>query len=120
MRVNGDPAGTPDKLKNENAERQALVLMANLIYAGDSLLVASRKAAQWRHDTFPELKRKKASTLEAYYAEKMRRAGVEHELFSNWRKNQDHRDEEQLDEQWQTIRELLQPADDDLTGVRRR
>lgn len=120
MRLNGEPAGTPDKLKNESAQQQALTLMANLIFAGDSLREASRKAARWHRNNFSKLKRQKASTLETYYTEKMRSPGIEDDLFDNWRRNLDLRDEQRLNKLWQEIRQHLQPADDDLTGVRRR
>lgn len=114
LRIDGYPSGTANKLLNENAKHQALRLMANLIYSGATLKTAASKAAQWHHDTFPDLKQQKASSLEVYYVKEYRKLGIEKWLFEA----RDARPE--INDQWSSILNQLPLAKYELEGVRRR
>lgn len=118
-RVDGDPSGTAAKILNDNFRGQALTLMLNLIYAGDSLSYSASKAAQWHKTTFSDAKQLKASSLERYYSDHLRKTGGEREYFSEWDMQSERRKSEGLPEYWQKVREVLPLADDELTGNRR-
>jgi hypothetical protein len=111
-RVEGFPAGTAKRLRIENAKHQALRLMANLIYSGDTQEAAGSKAAQWHHDNFPDLKLK-AGTLDQYYRKEYRETGVEGWLFELWNRCPE------IKEQWKAIKDELPFADITLIGSRR-
>lgn len=86
LRMTGGAAGTPDKIAKETALGNALMLMANLIYEGLTVPQAASKAAAI-HTTH------KASSLERYYSERVRKVGLEAELFTNWERTvPDHRE----------------------------
>ncbi|MER1948749.1 hypothetical protein [Stutzerimonas stutzeri] len=111
-RFNGSPAGTPDSIKNDNAEWSALMLMSNLVFNGVSLRESALKAASYYSIKYPGLKRKKASTLERFYSQKIRKRGVEDDLFRNWRK---HSTPEQ-GAQWREISKAIPECPVDLIG----
>lgn len=120
-RFHNSPSGTPDSLLKEHAKRQAFTLMMNLIYNGASLKEAARKAAQWRRDTYPDLKSGKASSLDKEYSALFRQRGyegltTEQRHFQLWDEHLPH----DWREYWKRVRTLLPLADDDLTGVRHR
>lgn len=120
LRLTGAAAGTADKLQNDAARGQAMILMANLIYNGDSLKDAASKAARWHRDNFPELKRLKASTLETYYVREFRRSGTEADLFKGWDRMKPMREFEGQPGAWRALSDSLPLADSELTGTRRR
>lgn len=112
-RYNGSLSGTADSIENDDAEWAALVFMANLIFRGMAMKQASWKAAHYYSFRFPELKRKKASTLERYYAQKIRAAGFEEDFFRAW-----HRihSEPEWERQWEKIARGFTDCPDDLIG----
>ena len=119
-RINGSPSGTAENLLKEHAKRQAFTLMMNLIFNGALLTEAADKAAQWLRDTYPDIKPRKASTLNKEYTELFRQPDyegltTEARHFRIWEAHlpADAR------EYWQKIRTLLPLADDDLIGSRR-
>ncbi|WP_404375981.1 hypothetical protein [Vreelandella aquamarina] len=142
-RFNGEaPAGTPAKITKEQTKTNAMILMANLIFYGDTIEAAASKAAAYyvRH---------KASTLQKEYVKRWRKpykrsslhpdelkkaaatlgmevdlrdvpippANLEEEHFQRWREQGFIPDEWR--EQWCQLREQLPEADPDLKGERR-
>ena len=116
-RINGDSlSGTPGKIVKEQAARAVLILMANLIYQGDTLESAASKAAAEYKRRYPQLKPYKASSLERKYTDEWRRPGFERDQFATW-------DKRGLPDQWQDawrqIRDALPEADPEMKGDRR-
>lgn len=111
-RFNGSPSGTADSIKSQNAEWRALTLMANLIFNGLTLRDASRKAASYYAINYPDLKQKKASTLERFYSQKIRKLGVEEDFFRNWKKNA----EPEWLAQWAAIAKAIPECPAELIG----
>src|SRR5690554_2809119 len=74
MRMNGDePPGEAKPILERQAKASTLMLMANLIYHGDTLEAAASKAASQHAKRHPGLKAYKASTLEKYYVDEWRK-----------------------------------------------
>lgn len=111
-RFYGAPIGTPDSIQNECAERATLMLMANLVIRGAKMGEAAKKAASYYHQRYPRLKRKKASTLEVYYSDRIRKSGIERHLqevnkrspMPDW------------DRQWLEISEAIPDCPEELIG----
>ena len=117
-RVDGEqPAGTPDKILNQNAKHMTLTFMANLIFHGATLPEAASKAAAHHARKYPGLKHHKASTLHRYY-EAFRRDGEESRLFAAWER-QDVRMPEGWRNQWQEIRDSTPESSEENKGERR-
>lgn len=119
-KFNGSPSGTAVDLLKEHAKRQTFTLMMNLIHNGASLKEASSKAAQWRRNTYPDMARLKASSLEKEYTKIYRQPGyegltTEARHFQIW----DEHSPADWREYWRKARTLLPLADSDLTGERR-
>lgn len=113
-RFNGDPAGTAECIKNDDAESAALNFMVNLVIRGMSVTDASRKAASYYAMRFPAQKRKKASTLEGYYSKKIRATGRESAM-----KIAHQTMPVEWDEQWKAIANAIPDCSDELMGSRR-
>lgn len=118
-RLNGDLAGTANKLAKENFKNQAFTIMLNLTFAGAKIDEAASKAAQWYKMNFATPI--KASSLEKDYAKVFRKAdkqGItqEQEYHFFWSKN---KSQEAID-WWKLAREKMPLADSDIAGVRRR
>lgn len=111
-RFHGSPAGTSDAIKNENAEWAALMLMANFIFNGISLGDSARKAAAYYSIKYPDQKRKKASTLERFYTQKIRNPGLEGELFATWGKHPTP----EWSAQWAEIAQAIPECPEELIG----
>jgi hypothetical protein len=119
-RMFGAPSGSAKKLVKESIKSQVFKLMLNLIHHGETIESAADKAAQWKRDSFPEVKDFKASSLQKEYSAKYRTKDNEGETleefyFSRWDKHQTN----QQKTQWLKIRQCLALADDDLIGTRR-
>ena len=63
---------TEKKLIEEASLNQALSIICNMIYYGIGVEKACSKVAQWRKDTYPDLKQIKASVLQKKYAKAYR------------------------------------------------
>jgi len=66
-RFYGELAGTPDKIKTENAKSAALLIILNCIYAGYDLDISVGKATTWHKRSYPNLKQYTHQTLARYY-----------------------------------------------------
>jgi hypothetical protein len=116
-RMNGDSlSGTPEKIIKEKAASTILMLMANLIYHGDTLESAASKAAVEYKRRYPQLKPYKASSLERKYTNDWRRPGFERDQFATWDK---HGLPDQWRDAWRQIRDGLPEADPEMKGDRR-
>lgn len=113
-RFNGDPTGTPDKIKKESDKWRHYTLMMNLIYHGLSLPRAASKAARYMKDQGIEQYRH-VSSLEKQYPKEVRATGIEKRHFENWDKWLD----EPTRQAWRRIIELLPEAEDFQKGGRR-
>lgn len=149
-RFNGEaPAGTPAKISREQIKTNALILMANLIFYGDSDEVAASKTAAHYAKRHPNIKPYMASTLQKEYVKRWRKRykpsllhpdelkkaadtlGMEVDLSdmptppANLEEEhfQNWREQgfipDEWREQWQQLREQLPEADPDLKGERR-
>ncbi|HCE38789.1 MAG: hypothetical protein CL549_04355 [Alcanivorax sp.] len=117
MRINGDSLpGTPEKIIKEKAASAILILMANLIYHGDTLESAASKAAAEYKRRYPQLKPYKASSLERKYTDEWRNPGWERDHFATWDK---HGLPDQWRDAWKQIRDALPEADPEMKGDRR-
>lgn len=81
-RMFGDPPGTANKIRKENLLEHLLILMANMIFQGESPRDAARRAQTAQEKIGTELKHYKASTLERYYSERWRNTKLESEFFA--------------------------------------
>lgn len=149
-RFNGEaPAGTPEKITREQIKTNALLLIANLIFYGDTLEAAASKAAAHYAEQCPSIKPYKASTLQREYVKHWRKRykpslfhpdelkkaadalGMEVDLSDmpappatmEEEHFQNWREQgfipDEWREQWRQLREQLPEADPDLTGERR-
>lgn len=131
-RLEGGCSGTAEKIKKNQLKEYALIVMLNLIYAGDTLEKAASKAA---HHVKTRIENEglcvkwsyKASTLEKdytkYFGQQImlfgKKAKREEHYFECWDRYKDIRKDNGLEAYWQLAKANLPLADDDLTGVRR-
>ncbi|MBA2483094.1 MAG: hypothetical protein H0V39_01465 [Nitrosomonas sp.] len=102
------------RIEKGNHKFRTLLLMANLIFYGDTLEEASSKAAQWMKDIL-KITPIKASTLEKYYLEEFRNNGYEAKYHRNWNKWI----EPDVRLEWERINNILPTASEGLKGSRR-
>lgn len=113
-RFNGEPKGTPGKVKKESEKWQTFTLMMNLIYHGLTLPKAASKAAHWMKENGTADYRQ-ASSLEKQYPKEVREPGIEAEHFTTW----DNWLTDSQKEEWRKVIETLPDADVWQQGSRR-
>ncbi|MEQ1724413.1 MAG: hypothetical protein ABL882_00615 [Sphingopyxis sp.] len=132
-RVKGEVgAGTSKELAVKAAKEAALLLIANLIHSSKDLSEACSKAAVWHRAAYPDLKPKKASTLEKYYVAEYRstqgnKPSKEQRMFHGRRDKEggvlsngwDMLKDDAVKAQWNHIAKAIPEADATLKGERR-
>lgn len=113
-RIFGAPPGTANKLRRENLLEHLLILMANMIFQGESLRDAARRAQTAQKNIGTDLKHYKASSLERYYAERWRNSKLEREFFTTCESMG-----EKHAEIWRPVIEALPKAPEHESGNRR-